>query len=125
VLIAWVLHLTIGFWAFAPAIWGIAALFLAALLLLLGDPNDRLPAWVGWVAVVLGLFAAWSAVGQWGELMELGATRLELGPGDIAPFLVYVAGILLVIAGGVLHATGGKVPIPGTSAGTTSGGDAA
>ena len=112
-------------WIKTSLLLACAALFLAALLLLLGDPNDRLPAWVGWVAVVLGLFAAWSAVGQWGELMELGATRLELGPGDIAPFLVYVAGILLVIAGGVLHATGGKVPIPGATAGTPSDGDAA
>jgi hypothetical protein len=125
VLIAWILHLTIGFWAFGPAIWGIAALLLAALLLLLGDPGDRLPAWVGWVAVVLGLFAGWSAIGQWTELMRLGETQLELGIDDILPFLVYVAGILLIIAGGVLHATGGKLPLPGTMGGTSTGGDAA
>jgi hypothetical protein len=112
VLLAWVLHLTIGFWAFAPAVWGILAIVLAATLVLFGSTEEHLPDWVGWVAVVLGLFAAWTALGQWGSLMELGATEVELGIDDIVPFLIYVAGIILVIAGGALHAMGGKLAIP-------------
>lgn len=111
VLLAWVLHLVIGFWAFAPATWGLAAVILAAVLLLTGG-EERLPAWVPWVAVGLGVFAAWVALGQWGALMAVGERELELGLQDILPFLIYVVGILLVIGGGVLSATGGRLAMP-------------
>ena len=109
VLGAWVLQLTIGFWSFGPAVWSIAAIVLATALLVFGATDGRLPAAVGWVTVALGLFTAWTALGQWSELMRIGETRLELGPDDILPFLIYLAGIVLVIAGGVLHATGGRL----------------
>ncbi len=112
VLGAWTLHLTVGFWSFGTAVWGIAAIVLAAGLLVFGPTEPRSSAILGWVAAGLGAFAALTAVGQWSKLMELGETRLELGAGDILPFLVYVAGILLVIAGGVLHATGGRIALP-------------
>ncbi len=112
VLGAWTVHLTVGFWSFSPAVWGIAAIVLAAGLLVFGPTKTRISAVLGWVAAGLGAFAALIAVGQWSKLMELGATRLELGPGDVLPFLVYVAGILLVIAGGVIHATGGRIALP-------------
>lgn len=103
VLLAWVLHLTIGFWALGPASWGLAAVVIAAVLLLVA-PDVRLPSWIGWVAVVLALFAGWTAFGQWGALMEVGEDRIELGLEDYLPFLVYIAGILLVLGGAVLTA---------------------
>ncbi len=103
VLLAWVLHLTIGFWALGPASWGLAAVVVAAVLLLVA-PDVRLPSWIGWVAVVLALFAGWTAFGQWGALMEVGEDRIELGLEDYLPFLVYIAGILLVLGGAVLTA---------------------
>jgi hypothetical protein len=112
VLLAWVLHLTVGFWAFGPAVWGIGALILAAVLLLSGGAFG-LPAWTAWVAFALGVFAAWVALGQWGALMDVGAERVELGLEDYLPFLLYVVGILLVIAGAALTATGGRLAIPG------------
>jgi hypothetical protein len=112
VLVAWVLHLTIGFWSFGPAVWGIAAIILAAALLLFADADERTSTAFGLVAVGLGVFAAMTALGQWSELMRLGETRLELGPADILPFLVYLAGIGLVIAGGVIRAAGGRLAVP-------------
>jgi hypothetical protein len=119
VLVAWVLHLTIGFWAFGPAVWGLTAIVVAAAILLVGPSEGPAAARLGWVAAALGAFAALGAVGQWSELMDLGATRLELGPDDLLPFLVYVAGIGLVIAGGVLAATAGRASMPTTTTGST------
>lgn len=103
VLVAWALHVTIGFWSLGPATWGIMAVVLAAALVLVGS-SGTLPAWISWVAVVLGLFAAWTAFGQWGALMDIGADRVELGLEDYLPFLLYVAGILLVILGAAMSA---------------------
>jgi hypothetical protein len=103
VLLAWVLHLTIGFWALGPASWGLAAIVVAAVLLLVA-PDVRLPSWIGWVAVVLALFGGWTAFGQWGALMEVGENQVVLGLEDYLPFLVYVAGILLVLGGAVMTA---------------------
>ncbi len=103
VLLAWVLHLTIGFWALGPASWGLAAIVVAAVLLLVA-PDVRLPSWIGWVAVVLALFGGWTAFGQWGALMEVGDGQVVLGLEDYLPFLVYVAGILLVLGGAVMTA---------------------
>jgi hypothetical protein len=124
VLLAWVLHLTIGFWAFAPATWGLLAVVLAAVLLLTAG-EAKTPAWVSWVAVGLGVFAAWVALGQWGALMDIGERQLELGLEEYLPFLIYAAGILLVIGGGVLSATGGRLAIPGAGPDATVGPDAA
>ncbi len=103
VLLAWVLHLTIGFWALGPASWGLAAIIVAAVLLLVA-PDVRLPSWIGWVAVALALFAGWTAFGQWGALMDVGEDQVVLGLEDYLPFLVYIAGILLVLGGAVMTA---------------------
>lgn len=125
VLLAWILHLVIGFWAFAPATWGLTAIVLAAVLLLSAG-REGLPAWLPWVAVGLGVFAAWVAVGQWSALMSIGERELELELMDYLPFLIYVVGILLVIGGGVLAATGGRIALPASDAdtGTPSAGSA-
>jgi hypothetical protein len=114
VLLAWVLHLTIGFWSFAPATWGIAAVVLAAVLVWYAGSATRPLAWLGWVALVLALFAAWTAFGQWNALMDVGSSELELGIEDFLPFLIYVAGIVLVLGGAALTAMGGRVALPGT-----------
>jgi hypothetical protein len=113
---AWLLHLTVGFWALGPAVWALSAITLAAAVMVLGLTEGRASAWVGWLATGLAAFAALIALGQWSELMRLGETRLELGPGEILPFLVYATGIGLVISGGVIRAIGGRLMLPTTDA---------
>lgn len=103
VLIAWALHLSIGFWSFAPASWGIAAIVLAGVVLFV-RAQLALPFPASWIAIVLGLFAAWTAFGQWNSLMDVGARRVELDLTDLVPFLIYVVGIVAVLAGSVMVA---------------------
>jgi hypothetical protein len=130
VLIAWLLHLSIGFWSFAPASWGIAAIVLAGTILFVGDQLS-LPVPAAWIAILLGLFAAWTALGQWTSLMDIGATRVELDLTDLVPFLIYVVGIVAVLAGAVMVAMAATrrtdaqaaTPTPPTSP-TTPTGDA-
>ena len=63
------------------------------------------------------MFAALLALGQWGDLMNLGQ-RTSLGPIDYLTFLAYVAGIVAIIGGGVMaaldegarKASGGEIP---------------
>jgi hypothetical protein len=57
--------------------------------------------------------------------MDLGEDELELGVGDILPFLIYVGGILLVIGGAVLAATGGRMALPDRPTATGPGTGAA
>jgi hypothetical protein len=106
VLLAWIWHLTIGFWSFAPAALGIGAIVLAGALLFVRDKLG-LPFPAAWISAILGLYAAIVALNQWNELQELGATQLELGIDDFIPFFIYVIGILLLIAGAALTAVGG------------------
>lgn len=50
--------------------------------------------------------------------MSIGERELELELMDYLPFLIYVVGILLVIGGGVLAATGGRIALPASGADT-------
>ena len=101
VLVAWILHLTIGYWTLNGATLGIGAIVAAAIVLILGD-QLQLPFPAAWVSLVLAAIGALVAFGQWNALMDLGAEQVELGPTDILPFLAYVAGIVLVIVAAVL-----------------------
>jgi hypothetical protein len=103
VLFAWLLNLSITFWSFAPASWGIAAIVLAGVVLFVRS-GLALPFPASWIAIVLGLFAAWTAFGQWNSLMDVGARRVELDLADLVPFLIYVVGIVAVLAGSVMVA---------------------
>jgi hypothetical protein len=130
VLVAWILHLTIGFWAFGPAAWGITALVLAVVVLVFRDDIGT-PFPAAWIAVVLAVVGAVIAVGQWSALMDIGATRVTLGLEDYLPFLIYVIGIVAILGGSMLvamagmRAAGGDTPPPPAAPPPPNGGAAA
>jgi hypothetical protein len=115
ILLAWLLHVTIGFWAFGPAAWGIAAVVLAVIVLVFRDEIGT-PFPAAWISVGLAVFTVWVAFGQWNALMDIGATRLELGLDDFLPFLVYVVGIACVLGGSLLVAMAGMRAASGPQA---------
>ena len=115
ILLAWLLHLTIGFWAFGPAAWGITAIVLAVVVLVFRDEIGT-PFPAAWISVGLAVFTVWVAFGQWNALMDIGATRLELGLEDILPFAVYVVGIAGVLGGSLLVAMAGMRAAAGPTA---------
>ena len=102
VLVGWTLNLTIGYWTMGQAGLSLAVLTLAALIIVVSDRIES-PIPAAWAGVVLGVFAALLALGQWGDLMNLGQ-RTSLGPIDYLTFLAYVAGIVAIIGGGVMTA---------------------
>jgi hypothetical protein len=103
VLLGWALNLSIGLWSMSGATLSLAALTLAAVIVLVST-RIAAPIPVAWIGVVLGVFAAWLAIGLWSELTSLGETRIELSASDILAFLVYIVGLGLIIAGGILTA---------------------
>ena len=122
VLVGWALNLSIGYWTMAAATLTLAVLTLAAVLILL---SSRIPSPipVAWAGVVLGVFAAWLAIGLWSELATLGEQTVDLSITDILSFLVYVVGLGLIVAGGVLTALeqGAKQPATAAEPPTTIG----
>jgi hypothetical protein len=102
VLLGWAVNLTISYWTMAQAGLSLAVLTLAALLVLVSRRIES-PVPAAWAGVVLAAFGALLAVGQWGDLMSLGA-RTSLGPVDILAFFVGAVGIIAIIAGGVMTA---------------------
>jgi hypothetical protein len=124
VLVAWILHVTIGFWAFGPAAWGITALVLAVVVLVFRDEiGTSFPP--AWISVVLAVFGAVVAVGQWSALMDIGATRVTLGLEDVLPFLIYVVGIVCILGGSLLVAMAGMRAAGGDAGAPPPSGDAA
>ena len=119
VLIGWALNLSISYWTMSAATLTLAVLTLATVIIVAsGRIATPIPA--AWVGVVLGVFGAYLALELWGELADLGENRVDLAITDILPFLIYVVGILGILAGGVLtalqqqglmkHATAGEPP---------------
>lgn len=102
VLAGWTLNLTISYWTMGQAGLSLAVLTLAALIIVVSDRIDS-PIPAAWAGVVLAIFAALLALGQWGDLMNLGQ-RTSLGLMDYLAFLAYVAGIVAIIGGGVMTA---------------------
>jgi hypothetical protein len=103
VLIGWTLNLTIGYWTMAAATLTLASLTLAAVIVILSRQiASPIPA--AWIGVVLGVFAAWLAIGLWSTLADLGNRTVDLGISDILAFLIYVVGLALIVVGGVLTA---------------------
>jgi hypothetical protein len=116
VLLGWAVNLSVGYWVISAAVLSLAALTIATVVIVL---TRRIPSPIpaAWLGVVLGVFAALLAVGLWGELAELGDSQVDLSIVDILAFLIYVVGILVIIAGGVLTALeqGAKTVAPDAS----------
>lgn len=103
VLIGWALNLSISYWTMSAATLTLTVLTLATVIIVAsGRIATPIPA--AWVGVVLGVFGAYLALELWGELADLGENRVDLAITDILPFLIYVVGILGILAGGVLTA---------------------
>ena len=104
VLIGWAINLSVGYWTMRQAALPLALLTSATVLVIVAPKwTPTLPgiplAWVGAGFAALALLLA---IGQWGSLMDLGSTQVELGIFDLLGFLVYLIGIVLTIVGGVL-----------------------
>lgn len=124
VLVGWALNLSISYWTMAQAALSLAVLALATVSIVAAR-RIEIPVLAAWTGVVLAAFGAILAIGQWGDLTRIGATRIELDPTDILAFLIYVLGIGLIIAGGVLTALelGPKKPA-GEASGDPAGDEA-
>jgi hypothetical protein len=98
VVLGWAVNLS-SYWTMVQATLSLTVLTLAALLIVLAGRG--LPPAATWAGLLLAGVGALLAVDQWGQLSRLGETRLELGLTDYLPFLVYVIGLVLIIAAGV------------------------
>ncbi len=114
VLVGWALNLSIGLWTMSGATLSLASLTLAGVIVLV-SPRVASSIPIAWIGVILGVFAAWLAIGLWNDLAALGETRVELSASDILAFLIYVAGLALIIAGGILTALEQGAPQPTAS----------
>ena len=97
VLLGWGINLA-SYWTMRQATLSLVLLTLAALIIVLAGRG--LPVMAAWAGIVLAAVAGLLALDQWGQLSRLGDTRLELGVTDYLPFIVYVAGLVLIIAAG-------------------------
>lgn len=98
VLLGWTLNLA-SYWTMRQATPTLTLLTLAALIIVLAGRG--LPPLATWVGIVLAAIGALVALDLWGQLTRLGATRLDLGLTDYMPFLVYIVGLVLILAAGV------------------------
>jgi hypothetical protein len=103
VLLGWALNLSVGLWTISGAALSLAVLTLATVIILFAREIES-PFPVAWIGVVLGVFAAFLAFGQWDDLAYLGANKTDLSITDLLAFGIYVVGLVLVIAGGVVSA---------------------
>jgi hypothetical protein len=103
VLIGWALNLSIGDWRMVAATPSLAfATFGVVVIVVAPRWAEVLPGIpVAWVGAGFGIVVALLAIDQFGALGRLGI-RTELGLTDYVPFLVYVLGIVAIIAGGIL-----------------------
>ncbi len=104
VVIAWALNLSIGFWNMNAAATSVAILTIGAVLVVIQPRwHTALPEVpLGWVGAGFGVVGLLLAVGLWGELMEIGLTRVDLELIDYLPQVLSFLGIAGIIAGGVL-----------------------
>ena len=101
VVIGWVVNLTISFWTMGQAALPLAVLTIAALVVA-EAPRIPSPVPVAWVGAGIGALGGILALANWGDLVSLGRTQLELGAGDFLGILAYSIGAALIIAGGVV-----------------------
>lgn len=103
VLVGWAANLSISYWTMAQASLTLAVL-TAATAIILASRRITSPVPAAWAGVILAVFGAILAFGQWGDLNKLGRERIELGPDDFLAFLLYAIGLALIIVGGVMTA---------------------
>jgi hypothetical protein len=104
VIIAWALNLSIGFWNMNAAATPVAVLTFGAVLVVVQ------PRWLavlkevplGWVGAGFGVLGLLLAIGLWGELMDIGRSRVDLELIDYLPQALSFLGIIGIIAGGVM-----------------------
>ena len=103
VLIGWALNLSISYWTMAQATLSLAlATFAVVVIVVAPQWSKVLPGIpVAWVGAAFGILVALLAIDQFGALGHLGIST-ELGIEDYGPFLLYVLGIVAIVAGGVL-----------------------
>ena len=109
VLLGWAINLA-SYWTMRQATPTLALLTLAALIIVLAGRG--LPQLATWVGIVLAALGALVALDLWGQLTRLGATRLDLGMTDYLPFLVYIVGLVLILAAGVRVVMVTRVGLP-------------
>jgi hypothetical protein len=104
VVIAWLLNLSIGFWNMNAAATPVALLTFGAVLVVVQRRwlavLEEIP--LGWVGAGFGVVGFLLAVGLWGDLMDIGRTRVDLELSDYLPQVLQFLGIIGIIAGGVL-----------------------
>jgi hypothetical protein len=103
VLLGWALNLSIGPWRMSAGSLSIALSTIAVIVIVVAPRWEKtLPGIpVAWLGAVLAVIVAFLAIGHWGSLGRLGE-QTELGLTHYVPFLIYVAGVVLIIVGGVL-----------------------
>ena len=104
VVIAWALNLSIGFWNMNAAATPVAVLTFGAVLVVVQprwlDVLREVP--LGWVGAGFGVLGLLLAIGLWGELMDIGRSRVDLELIDYLPQALSFLGIFGIIAGGVM-----------------------
>ncbi len=104
VVLAWLLNLSIGFWNMNAAATSVALLTFGAVLVVVQRRwlavLEEIP--LGWVGAGFGVVGLLLAVGLWGELMDIGRSRVDLELIDYLPQVLSFLGIAGIIAGGVL-----------------------
>jgi len=102
VLVGWAANLSISYWTMAQASLSLAVLTVATVVILASRRVES-PIPVAWAGVVLAVFGAILAFGQWGDLIKEG-DKVELGATDFGSFLLYAVGLVMIIVGGVMTA---------------------
>jgi hypothetical protein len=104
IVLAWLLNLSIGFWNMNAAATPVALLTIGAVLVVVQRRwlavLEEIP--LGWVGAGFGVVGLLLAIGLWGELMEIGLTRVDLELIDYLPQVLSFLGIAGIIVGGVL-----------------------
>ena len=78
VLVGWALNLSVGYWTMAQASLSLAVLTVATAVILASRRIES-PVPVAWAGVVLAVFGAILALGEWGDLIELGREGCSSG----------------------------------------------
>jgi hypothetical protein len=107
--LGWALNLA-SYWTMRQATPTLALLTVAGLTIVLAGRG--VPPLATWVGIVLAAVGALLALDLWGQLTRLGATRLDLGLTDYLPFLIYVAGLVLILAAGARVIMTTRVGLP-------------
>ena len=104
VVLAWLLNLSIGFWNMNAAATSVTLLTLGAVLVVVQRRwlavLEEVP--LGWVGAGFGVVGLLLAIGLWGELMDIGRSRVDLELIDYLPQILSFLGIAGIIVGGVL-----------------------